>query len=77
MSSPLPSYVMAEPRWALMCRVGVKREVEFDDFEESSIETQRKAGWELLAYDSDIPYKKRKLPEPQSGPNRSGDPGGD
>lgn len=62
-----------------MCRVGVKREVEFDEFEESSIETQRKAGWELLAYDSDIPYKKRHFPNlddsAQSNPRR--DQGGD
>jgi hypothetical protein len=69
---------MPEPRWALMCRVGHKREVEFDEFEESSIDIQRAEGWELLAYDSDIPYKKRRFPDPaQSNPNRNGDPGGD
>ena len=68
---------MGDIKWALMCRVGVKREVEFDDFEEASIETQRMAGWELLAYDSDIPYTKRSFDvEPhQSNPRR--DEGGD
>jgi hypothetical protein len=63
-----------------MCRVGFKREIEFDDFEESSIETQRQAGWELLAYDSDIPYKKRihtDVEPAQRNQNRSGDEGGD
>jgi len=67
---------MGEPRWALMVRTGHKLYPEFDEFEESSIDTQREAGWELLAYDSDIPYTKRKLPEPDPLHGRN-DSGGD
>jgi len=56
-----------------MVRVGHKLYPEFDEFEESSIDTQREAGWELLAYDSDIPYKKPKpIPDPLHGKNDSG-----
>ena len=56
-----------------MVRTGHKQYPEFDEFEESSIETQREAGWELLAYDSDIPYKKRAFPPaPLHGTNDSG-----